>query len=591
MLKSILIAALIVGAYMSSILNETENNTLLSERKKIFSRIKSSFCRKKRSAPILYYSSHSARFQLLISGDVETNPGPTTCGICERTVRKNSHQNECSQCFTKAHSKCITTQSSLNTNWMCTQCTNTLLPFFNSRDLVENPITNVPNNERDVHLNILNGYRNKISIAHLNTRSVTSSFPEFEAMLSKHQFDITTLSETWLKDNAKLLQHVNIQGYQFEFVNRPNKRGGGVGLYIKEALQYKVRKDIGRKDTTIEHLWIEVKNAKKHCSFLVGVCYQPSSLAADKEVWIDKLDHLLSHITTTWTGAVILTGDMNININNKNSPVTARYIETLTNHGLLHMSINRHVMEVKLSTTLHPMLGTFWQPTCFHVMRSVIMTRLTSSSTYVNRFAPRFKYIRREKDIDINAFKTDVERLPFNLVYAVECPDEKVDIFNKLFVSCLNEHAPLTKTKITRPPAPWLKDLDINQLQKQRDFFRKRAHDTQLDSDWKLFRETRNDLKKRIRTTKRDFYKSALTSKRPKEVWSTIHRILNPNPEKIDADVDKLNNHFNSTATRLLGSVSKPEHHLQSIIENLPLHENEFMINETTYDDVRKAIQ
>ena len=92
MLKSILIAALIVGAYMSSILNETENNTLLSERKKIFSRIKSSFCRKKRSAPILYYSNHSARFQLLISGDVETNPGPTTCGICERTVRKNSHQ-------------------------------------------------------------------------------------------------------------------------------------------------------------------------------------------------------------------------------------------------------------------------------------------------------------------------------------------------------------------------------------------------------------------------------------------------------------------------------------------------------------------
>ena len=475
---------------------------------------------------------------------------------------------------------------------MCTQCTNTLLPFFNSRDLVENPITNVPDNERDVHLNILNGYRNKISIAHLNTRSVTSLFLEFEAMLSKHQFDIITLSETWLKDNAKLLQHVNIQGYQFEFVNRPNKRGGGVGLYIKEALQYKVRKDIGRKDTTIEHLWIEVKNAKKHCSFLVGVCYQPSSLAADKEVWIDKLDHLLSHITTTWTGAVILTGDMNININNKNSPVTARYLETLTNHGLL-----QHVDQPTRngSKTIDHIASNVG-----HILATNVLPCDEISdhdAPYVifdirkQRFAPRFKYIRREKDIDINAFKTDVERLPFNLVYAVECPDEKVDIFNKLFVSCLNEHAPLTKAKITRPPAPWLKDLDINQLQKQRDFFRKRAHDTQLDSDWKLFRETRNDLKKRIKTTKRDFYKSALTSKRPKEVWSTIHRILNPNPEKIDADVDKLNNHFNSTATRLLGSVSKPEHHLQSIIENLPLHENEFMINETTYDDVRKAIQ
>ena len=66
----------------------------------------------------------------------------------------------------------------------------------------------------------------------------------------------------------------------------------------------------------------------------------------------------------------------------------------------------------------------------------------------------------------------------------------------KMDVLIYLEHAPLTKTKITRPPAPWLKDLDINQLQKQRDFFRKRAHDTQLDSDWKLFRETRNELKK-----------------------------------------------------------------------------------------------
>ena len=176
-------------------------------------------------------------------------------------------------------------------------------------------------------------------------------------------------------------------------------------------------------------------------------------------------------------------------------------------------------------------------------------------------------------------------------MYAVKCPDEKLDIFSELFVSCLNEHAPLIKAKITRPPAPWLKDLNINELQKKRNNLRKRAHDTQLDSDWKAFRETRNELKKRIKTTKHSFYKSALASKKPKEVWNTIHRILNPNPEKIDADVDMLNLHFNSSAKRLLGSAPKPGNHLQAIIENLPLHENEFHINETTYGDVRKAIQ
>ena len=104
----------------------------------------------------------------------------------------------------------------------------------------------------------------------------------------------------------------------------------------------------------------------------------------------------------------------------------------------------------------------------------------------------------------------------------------------------------------------------------QRNILRKRAHDTQLDHDWINFQETRNELKKRIKTTKRDFYKLALASKRPKEVWSTIHRILNPNPAKINANVETLNQHFNSTANRLLGSIPKSEHHLRAVIENLP---------------------
>ena len=49
-------------------------------------------------------------------------------------------------------------------------------------------------------------------------------------MLMRYKFDVITLSETWLKDNALLLQHVNIPGYKVEFANRPNERGGGVGL-------------------------------------------------------------------------------------------------------------------------------------------------------------------------------------------------------------------------------------------------------------------------------------------------------------------------------------------------------------------------
>lgn len=83
---------------------------------------------------------------------------------------------------------------------------------------------------------------------------------------------------------------------------------------------------------------------------------------------------------------------------------------------------------------------------------------------------------------------------------------------------------------------------------------------------------------------------SLWNSKRPKEVWSTIHRILKPSSKKIQADPDTLNQHFNTTAGRLLNSKPKPEHLLHQLINDLPEPENAFDITQVTYADDRKTI-
>ena len=70
------------------------------------------------------------------------------------------------------------------------------------------------------------------------------SFDEFNVMLQEHPFDILTLSETWLKDDVNLLNYVQIPGYKFSYKNRNERRGGGVGLYIKDSIEYKVRHDL-----------------------------------------------------------------------------------------------------------------------------------------------------------------------------------------------------------------------------------------------------------------------------------------------------------------------------------------------------------
>ena len=96
-------------------------------------------------------------------------------------------------------------------------------------------------------------------------------------MLQEHPFDILTLSERWLKDDVNLLNYLQIPGNKFSYKNRNKRIGGGVGLYIKDSIEYKVHHDFNKIDEYIKPLWIECKGKKCNKSYLVAALYQPSS--------------------------------------------------------------------------------------------------------------------------------------------------------------------------------------------------------------------------------------------------------------------------------------------------------------------------
>ena len=61
---------------------------------------------------------------------------------------------------------------------------------------------------------------------------MSSIFDEFQVMINENQFDIVTLSETWLRDNKHLLDYIKIPDCKFVYKNREQKRGGKVGAYL-----------------------------------------------------------------------------------------------------------------------------------------------------------------------------------------------------------------------------------------------------------------------------------------------------------------------------------------------------------------------
>lgn len=82
------------------------------------------------------------------------------------------------------------------------------------------------------------------------------------------QFDAAVLTETWLTD-ADLTPL--LKGYKSVTLNRLNKRGGGVMIYLKSNLQYRVIDDVTKTNENVESMFIITSNV------VVGASYMPPS--------------------------------------------------------------------------------------------------------------------------------------------------------------------------------------------------------------------------------------------------------------------------------------------------------------------------
>ena len=68
-------------------------------------------------------------------------------------------------------------------------------------------------------------------------------------------FDLIGISETWIPEGNDLIQ---MENYKFLCNGRKNRKGGGIGIYIKEEFNYKIRKYLSIYDEdTMESLFIE----------------------------------------------------------------------------------------------------------------------------------------------------------------------------------------------------------------------------------------------------------------------------------------------------------------------------------------------
>ena len=235
-----------------------------------------------------------------------------------------------------------TTRADSPLSWTCSKCMLSGQRSLDTSDVIDNGL---PVDE-DQRLNALEERSQQLKVLHINTQSMTSIFDSLLMTIDRYSLDIITMSETWLNENKLGLQHVTILGYVQVFNHRDKIKGGSVGAYVKESIDFKRRTDIEKRFPSMEHLWIKIKGRNKHSNLLLGIVYRSDSVMVCSD-WLGLFESLLSDLTVACDSMLLVTSDINLDLFCPNKPPVRKYLDILST-----LNLTQHVTKATL-TTLH----------------------------------------------------------------------------------------------------------------------------------------------------------------------------------------------------------------------------------------------
>ena len=278
------------------------------------------------------------------------------CPICDKACRKNQKKLPCTICKKLVHRKCsnltvteIYRHEECNVPFYCKKCNDNIFPLSNEEDL--DPILNLSNdgvqfncgisldpdhlnsifspgdtNELsenvpslnddfqtipdkyydagnipfdDFEITLNNQISDKFSSLGINIRSLgnTKNFTKLQAFIESLSFSpsVIAINETYLRDNDPG-PHCDLKSYNFISNCRNSHKGGGVGLYIKDFINYEARDNLTIMDDKIfESLFIEIKCADK--SIIYGTIYRsPSGDSNTDAIFLNYLNDCISKL-------------------------------------------------------------------------------------------------------------------------------------------------------------------------------------------------------------------------------------------------------------------------------------------------------
>ena len=389
----------------------------------------------------------------------------------------------------------------------------------------------------------------KFSLLSLNTQSLPAKYNELcEFIYSLHNAncspDVILLQETWkIVDNSIF----PLRGYsELTCKNRTTGQGGGVGLYFKNGLKYKIIEDKSLFfDHVLESICAEITLPSLKKIAVVSL-YRPAaghptlSPVFQFDQFLELFSNLISSLLDSYS-EVYLLGDFNINVLKYTSCEQAKeFIDLLFSFGLLQVVTKPTRCTPNSATLIDHVLST---PRSSFFETAIITNKISDHFPIIhfldsakNRTTHKAIVSRDFSAANCQRFKELLHGFSWNSVR--ECTDaqEAFSLFNNTFLGLYESHFPIVSTKFNRNLhciEKWfskgLLTSRVNKLKLSKTCI---THPTQENIS--KFKQYRHIYNKTVRAAKKLFFDKQLKCAQSnlKKTWNILKEALNKTPKQ-----------------------------------------------------------
>jgi hypothetical protein len=437
---------------------------------------------------------------------------------------------------------------------------------------------------------------------------------------SEIPLDIIILQETW---ELKFPNLLSIPGFQrIAYRTRDKGRGGGVGIFVRDGLNFKERPDLENyRLKTFENIVLEIQYPSK--SFIISNIYRspnpptPLTNAEHIDSFLATLDSHLSKLSDLNSHSYVFL-DANINLLNLgDSPLCSAYLDTAITNGFIQLiSKATRIQNNKASLIDHILtnsnLPSYTAGTIIDDISDHFCNFLQLGKIKAKKHCTKESIKRLINTENTNSLKNALINTDWAHVFADNDANSSFNKFWESFQNLYNTHFPLTRVKFNknkhRINAFMTEELLNTRLTKLN--LQKIALKNKTQEDKDRYTAYRNYYNTLLRQSKQKYYSDNLNLnvKNPKRSWELLKEAANLNKSRTEIEklysngrniTDKLeianefNDFFSSIGVKIAESVKqttiKPEDYMPNLenLVNLDLG----TVNQAHICDIIKSLQ